>query len=98
MLDHAYPAVVGALGVWRLARRVRGELVELPKLDFLELVGFVVDDGPGIRSRRHRALNARRLGVAGELKVGVRGDWSGPGIGDLVSHVDDVAPAMERER
>src|SRR5438552_1953177 len=86
MLNHANPAVVGALRIRQLAIGVRRQLVKLAEFDFFELVVLVVDHRTGICSRCHRALHVRSLGVARELEVSIGCYNSAAGIGDVVGY------------
>ncbi len=97
MLDHADPAVVGALLIRRLAVGIGGLLVDLGEFDLLEIVLVVVDDRPDVSRGRHRALHDRLLGVAQELEIRFGRDRLLAVVGDVERHVDHVAAAMERQ-
>ena len=97
MLDHPDPAVVGGLRVGRLARRIGGLLVDLGKLDLLELVLLVVDGGPDECRRRHRALRDRLFAVAHQLEVRLRRNRRAAVVRNVERGVDHVAAAMKRQ-
>ena len=97
MLDHRHPAVVGGLLVRQLARRIRGELVDVAELDLLIFLLFRIDGRAHERRRRAPARHHRLLRVARELEIGVGRQRRGAGIGDVEGRVDDVAAAMKRQ-
>jgi hypothetical protein len=97
MLDHADPAVVGGLGVRQLARRIRGELVDVAEFDLLVLVGLVIDRGPVNDEGAIELCVSCVLASRGQLEIRVRRYRRLRRIDDLVGDVDHVASAVERQ-